>query len=88
MEATETEIKRNIKDYILREFLAGESPDALDDSTPLITTGVLDSIATVKLISYIEEEYGVEFEAHEMNADNLNTLPDIVRIVQSKRAAK
>ena len=88
MQATETEIKAAVKDYILREFLPGESPDTVDDSTALITSGVLDSIATVKLISFLEEEYGVEFEAHEMNAENLNTLPDIVRIVQAKRAGR
>ncbi len=86
MQVTDVQVKETVKDYILREFLPGENPDALDDSTALITTGVLDSIATVKLIAFLEESYGVEFEAHEMNADHLNTLPDIARIVHAKSA--
>jgi acyl carrier protein len=87
MESTEAEIKATVKDYILNEFLPGERPEELDDATALITTGVLDSIATVKLISFLEERYGVEFEAHEMSADHLNTLPDIARVVRTKADA-
>ena len=80
------EIKSAVKDYILREFLPGESPDSLDDSTPLITGGVLDSIATIKLISFLEERFAVQIEPHEMNADYLNFLPDIAKLVTSRQA--
>jgi acyl carrier protein len=79
------EIKDTIKDYILREFLPGERPDSLDDSTPLITGGVLDSIATIKLIAFLEEQFGVTIEPHEMNPDYLNFLPDIATLVASRR---
>jgi len=86
VEATDlTQTKSVIKKYILEEFLPGERPESLDDSTELITGGVLDSIATVKLIAFLDEEFGVEVEAHEMNADYLNTLPDIARLVESRR---
>lgn len=63
-------------------------PDTLDDTTPLITGGVLDSIATVKLIAFLEEEYGVQIEPHEMNADYLNFLPDIASLVEERQSAK
>ncbi len=84
MQATETDIKEAVKSYILREFLPGESPDALDDSTLLITSGVLDSIATVKLVSFLEETYGIELEAHELSPEYLNTLGDIARLVTGR----
>jgi acyl carrier protein len=41
----------------------------------------------VKLVSFLEEEYAVEFEAHEISVDLLNTLDDIARAVESKRNA-
>jgi acyl carrier protein len=68
----------------LEEFLPGENPAALEDATPLITGGILDSISTVKLVSFLEEKYDIEFNAHEISVDNLNTLADITRIVDSK----
>ena len=86
MELQQADIKATIKEFILREFLPGESPDSLDDTTGLITGGVLDSIATVKLIAFLEEQFGVQVEPHEMNADYLNFLPDIAALVETRRA--
>lgn len=85
MEISEANVKSSAKAFILSEFLEGEDPDALDDTTPLITSGVLDSIATVRLVSFLEETFGIELEAHEMSADQLNTLPQIASLVQAKR---
>ena len=81
-----TDLKTGIKEYILNEFLPGESPDSLDDTTPLMTGGVLDSIATVKLVAHLEAQYGVRLEPHEMSADYLKYLPDLARIVEAKRS--
>ena len=78
--------KATIKEYILREFLPGESPDSIDDTTALITSGVLDSIATVKLVAFLEDQFGVLVEPHELNPDYLNHLPDIAQLVDSKRS--
>jgi acyl carrier protein len=82
-----TGIKTEIKRYILDEFLPGESPELLTDTTPLLTGGVLDSIATMKLVMFLEEQFGVAFQAHEMSADYLNSLDDIARTVEGKRGA-
>jgi acyl carrier protein len=85
MDTAQSDVKATIKDYILQEFLPGESPESLDDTTPLITGGVLDSIATVKLIAFLEERYGVQIEPHVMYADYLNYLPDIAAIVTARQ---
>lgn len=82
--ASAAEIKATVKEYILTKFLPGENPDMLEDSTPLITGGVLDSISTVELVAFLEEQYGVEFEAHEMSADHLDTLDTIAATILSK----
>ena len=39
------DIKKALKQFILQEFLPGEDPEQLTEATPLITGGVLDSIA-------------------------------------------
>ena len=89
MEAmTQTDIKAIIKEYILREFMPGESPDTLDDSVMLISGYILDSIGTAKLGAFLEQTFGIQLEPHEMSAEYLNSLPDIARIVEWKRAAK
>ena len=78
------EMKSTIKAYILEEFLPGENPEELTDSTPLITGGILDSIATLKLVAFIEEQYEIEIQAHEADVEYLNTISDIANLVYSK----
>jgi len=77
-------IRRTVKEYILSEFLPGEDPETLSDDTPLITGGILDSIKIMKLVIFLEETHGLEFQAHEIAADHLDTLDSIARIVQAK----
>jgi acyl carrier protein len=77
-----------VKDYVMREFLPGEDPNELLDSTPLVSGGILDSLATVKLVAFLEDKYGVQFQPHEISADHLDTLPDIANTVTKKLAAK
>jgi acyl carrier protein len=78
------EEQQNIKAYILKEFLPGEDPEELTDSTPLITGGILDSLATLKLVAFLEEQYGIELQAHEVDVEHLNTIADITNLVRSK----
>jgi acyl carrier protein len=79
------EIREAVKAYILKEFLPGENPDELTESTPLITGGILDSIATLKLVTFVEERYGVIFQPHEVDIDHLNTIADITRLINAKK---
>lgn len=79
-------IKKDIRDYLLEEFLPGEDPAALQDDTPLISTGILDSLATVKLVLFLEKGYGIEISPHETGIDYLNSVEEIARLVESKRA--
>jgi acyl carrier protein len=81
-------VRAEIKEYILREFLPGEVPEALTDTTPLVTGGILDSLATLKLVGFLEERFAISLEAHEVDAEHLDTIgsiDDLVREKQSRR---
>jgi acyl carrier protein len=77
-------IKSTVKAFILEEFLPGERPEALTDDTGLVTEGVLDSLATLRLVSFLEKEFSVSLAPHEVDAEFLNTLPSITALVRSK----
>ena len=80
------DIRAAVREFLLKEFLPGEDPENLLDSTPLVTGGILDSIATLKMVAYLEQTFGVQFQAHEVDSENLNTVTDIVDLVRSKLA--
>ena len=77
-------VEQKVKAFILKEFLPGEDPDELQSDTPLLTTGILDSIATLKLVSFLESEFDIGIEAHEADAQNMNTVGQITALVSSK----
>lgn len=81
------EIADTIREFILVKYLPGESPANLRNDMPLRTSGVLDSLATLALIDFIEKRYGIEVKAHETDVDNFDRIDDIVAFVERKRAA-
>jgi acyl carrier protein len=80
-------MREEIRQYILSEFLPGEKPANLRDDTPLRTSGVLDSVATLRMVSFVEERYGIQVEAHEAGVDNFDSIAAIAAFVQSKKAS-
>jgi acyl carrier protein len=79
-------IKATVKNFILNEFLPGEDPAALTDITALVTTGILDSIALLKAVTVLENQFGITIEPHEAVVENPNTLSDITRLVITEKA--
>jgi len=75
-----------IRQFILTRYLPGESPDNLRDDTPLRSSGILDSLATLSLISFLEEQFKIEIEAHETDVDNFDRIEDIAALVAQKQA--
>ena len=85
MPETMTDVETEVKSYILSEFLQGEDPAQLTSTTPLVTTGILDSLATLRLVAFLEEHFSIGIGAHETDSDNLDTIERIANLVCSKR---
>jgi acyl carrier protein len=81
------EIRQEISRFILCTFLPGEDPKNLKDDTPLITGGILDSIATLKLVVFLEDRFQVQIEAHEAGVENLDSVGQITSLIVAKKAA-
>jgi len=79
------QVKEQVRTYILKEFLPGEDPEQLTDSLPLITGRILDSLASLRLVAFLEETFGIEFAAHEVGPQSLDNLNLIAEFVESKR---
>ncbi len=78
-------IEQTVKGYILQEFLPGEDPGQLTATTPLVSNGIIDSLATLKLVAFLEQEFKISVAAHEADAENLDSIERIAKLVASKR---
>jgi len=79
----------------IREYLTGSGPgrppESVGDSTPLACYGVLDSIAALELVSFLEMRFAVEFTARDLDRRRLETIEQLEALVTEKlteRAAR
>ena len=78
------EIKSKLRAFILDKFLQGESPADFDDQTPLKTSGIIDSIGTLELVSFVEDTFDIELEAHETGIEHFGRIEDLAALVATK----
>ena len=78
--------KQEIRGYVAEHFLPGGQ--GLEDTTPLISGGLIDSIGMLGLISFMESRFGVEFMPREVDAHTLDNLNLIAALIERKLAAK
>ena len=81
-------VKETLRQFIVKTYLPGESVENLQDDTPLRTSGVLDSMATLGLFSFVEKEFGIELEAHETGIETFDTVGGIADLVVQKRGGR
>lgn len=79
-----SDIKTVLREYVLENLLPGEDPANLKDDTELRESGILDSMSTLKLVTYLEEQYKVEFAASDLEPANLSCITALERLVRSK----
>ena len=74
-----------VRQFILCTHLPGESPDTLSDDTPLQSSGILDSLAAVGLIAFLEKEFQIELDVYDTAIERFDTIHDIASTVVAKR---
>ena len=74
-----------VRDFVVREFLSGEQPEALATDQPLISSGLIDSVGTLRLVLFLEEAFKIRVEPEDISAGKLDTLSSIAALVEEKR---
>jgi len=74
-----------IRQFILSKFLPGESAANLRDHTPLQTSGILDSLATLELVAFLEREFDIELDLADTAVERFDRIEDIAACVLGKQ---
>jgi acyl carrier protein len=80
------DVKRELRGYIAVHFLPEGT--GLEDTTPLISGGLIDSIGMIGLIGFMESRFGVEFTPRDVDARALDNLNLIEKIIDRKLVGK
>lgn len=80
-------VSREVRTFILTEFLPGDPEDSLRDDDLLLEGGIVDSGSVIALASFLEERFGIRVEDDDLVIDNFSTVANVVAFVLAKQAA-
>lgn len=74
--------------HSLREFIVNQSSledsSVLQDDTDLFAIGLLDSLMTVTLVAFCEEEFQCQMDIEELSPENFSSLNALTAFVSRK----
>jgi acyl carrier protein len=76
-----------VRKFIIAEIGWKGLPEELTDDLPLITSGVLDSLGVLTLVSFLERNYGIDVDDTDIVPDRLGSLAAVERYVRYKQDA-
>jgi acyl carrier protein len=75
-----------IREFIVRDLLLQEEPEDLTEDTSLIDIGVIDSLGIVRMVAFLESEFGIKIHEDELLPTHFDTIRALSSFVQLKRA--
>ncbi len=78
------ETEKRVREFIVDSFLFGQEDDQLANDTSLLQAGVIDSTGVLELVVFIEENYAVKVEDDELVPENLDSITNLARFINSK----
>ena len=80
-------MKDVILEYIKNEYLDEEEAEdmKLDENTPLISSGIVDSFSMVSLKRFLEKKYSVSLPDDEATPQAFDTVTNIIALVNKHR---
>jgi acyl carrier protein len=78
---TDEPLTHAIRAFILRRLLPKHDPSAVTTETPLVSSGLLDSIAVTELQMFLEEEFKVQIDPVDADPARFDTIAMIAERV-------
>jgi acyl carrier protein len=80
-------VKEQVKNYILENYLFTDDQSALKDDDSFLQQGIIDSTGILEVIFFLEDAFGVTVADDEMVPENLDSVNNLVKFINSKNAA-
>ena len=78
------EIRNKIREYLLANFMFGETKTALKDGDSFLDTGIVDSTGVLMIVEFVQEAFAIKVEDADMMPENLDSIDNLVRYIGGK----
>ncbi len=79
------DIKQTLREYIVENFLFGDTDFEFDDETSFMDSGILDSTGILELITFVESTFEITIDDDEVLPENLDSLKSLEAFITTKR---
>ncbi len=76
-------ISEQLKQYIGQNILEGKDI-GLDENTPLLEWGIINSLEIVRLTNFIRERFSVDISIEKLTPDYFTNISSLARLVQEE----
>ncbi len=77
-------IETSLRTYLCEISLFPELVDQLTIQDSLFTSGILDSLGLIRLISFLEGEFSVTIPLEAVSAEQFSTIAGIARYIEAR----
>ena len=83
---TPLDVLERTRRYMLENFLYARPDVRLADNEHLFERGIVDSMGTIELVQFLQDEFGIEICDDEVTEQHFSTLSSIAAFVCDKRS--
>lgn len=77
-----------VEQFIIEEIGASRGIESLDRDSDLLASDVLDSLAVLELVGFLEERFEIEIADQDLIPENFQSVSAVVAFLGRKRAER
>lgn len=85
MIAARDEQKENLLGFLRTIQKAGRPIERLGESEPLVATGLVDSLAILQIVTYLETTHGIDFSLLGIDPEQLGSIGGILDLIEQEK---
>jgi acyl carrier protein len=78
------QIERELRQFVVDNFLFGEGEDQLSNDDSFLEKGLVDSMGILTLVAFVEKKYAIGVADEDLVPENWDSVRRIAGFVQSK----
>ena len=74
--------KRDLLRFLRSIQTAGMPVESIEEQDRLVATGLIDSMAVLQIVLYLEQSYGMDFSELGVDPEQLGTIGNILDLIE------
>jgi acyl carrier protein len=76
------DLKNLIINYVRSEYLEEDSEEEVNENTPLISSGIVDSFSMVSLKTFLEKKFNIKIPDEKATPEAFDTVNNMINLLK------